>query len=211
MLITLLPLVLGIMLAQTSPGPNMMAVAASSLGSGRTAGLLTVAGIATGAMLWSLLFAFGAGALLQAFPQLVTAMKLVGGSYLAYLAFRSVRAILTARHGNLRVTAARRTGLTAYVTGLAVVLTNPKAALMWVAIALYLASSGISSAGFIATGVFTACSALAIYGSYAILFSTGLALRAYGRFSRWIEGLFGLVFGALGVRLLAEGVAELRG
>lgn len=196
------------MLAQASPGPNMMAVAASSLGSGRAAGLWTVAGIATGSIVWSLLFTFGAGALLDAFPGLIVAMKLIGGAYLTFLALRSVRAILGARDGNLRVTAARRSAPAAYATGLTVVLTNPKAALMWVAIALYLASTGMSSAGFLATGIFTACSATVIYGSYALLFSTIVAQRAYGRFARWIEGLFGLVFGALGVRLLADGVAD---
>ena len=49
-----------------------------------------------------------------------------------------------------------------------------------------------------------------VYGSYALLFSTGLAARTYGRFQRWIEGLFGAVFGALGGKLVADGIAELR-
>ncbi|MBB4018401.1 threonine/homoserine/homoserine lactone efflux protein [Chelatococcus caeni] len=49
-----------------------------------------------------------------------------------------------------------------------------------------------------------------VYGTYAVLFSTGVAVRAYQRFFRAIEGAFGAVFGAVGAHLLADGVRELR-
>ena len=204
------PLLVGIVLAQATPGPNMMAVTSLSLGSGRAAGLLAVAGIATGVLVWALLFAFGTAAILEAFPQLVTAMKLIGGGYLVYLALRSMRAMLAAKSG-AAVQVVHRSGFAAYATGLAVVLTNPKAALMWVAIALFLASSGISSDGFLVTGLFAAMSAGVVYGGYALLFSTDVARRFYRRLARWLEGAFGLVFGALGGKLVADGIADLRG
>jgi threonine/homoserine/homoserine lactone efflux protein len=47
-MIEFLPLVLGVVLAQVSPGPNMMAVSSIALGAGRRAGLLTAAGVASG-------------------------------------------------------------------------------------------------------------------------------------------------------------------
>ncbi len=206
----LLPLLAGIVLAQSSPGPNMLAVASVSLGSGRPAGLLTVAGVATGTLIWSVLFAFGAGALLTAFPQLITAMKLVGGAYLLYIAARAIWSALRRKPSSASVGHASRSPLGAYLTGLAVVLTNPKAALMWVAIALFLASSGTGGLGFLGVGAYAATTAMLVYGTYAVLFSTGLAARTYGRFQRWIEGLFGAVFGALGGKLVADAVAELR-
>jgi threonine/homoserine/homoserine lactone efflux protein len=207
----LLPLLLGIVLAQSSPGPNMLAVASVSLGSGRAAGLLTVTGVATGTLVWSVLFAAGAGALLAAFPQLITAMKLVGGGYLLYIAVRALWSAFAHRRVAAAAERLHRSPWRAYLTGLAVVLTNPKAALMWIAIALFLASSGISGPGFLWVGAYTATTAMLVYGSYALLFSTGVAARAYGRFQRWIEGLFGAVFGALGGKLVADGIADFRG
>jgi threonine/homoserine/homoserine lactone efflux protein len=206
----LLPLMVGIVLAQASPGPNMLAVASVSLGSGRVAGLLTVAGVATGALIWSVLFAFGAGALLTAFPELVTAMKLIGGGYLLFIAVKAVRSAF-ARTPAVAAERIERSRLKAYLTGLAVVLTNPKAALMWIAIALFLAATGIGGIGYIGVGLYAACTALLVYGSYAWLFSTGVAARAHGRFRRWIEVLFGAVFGALGGKLVIDGIADLRG
>lgn len=201
---------LGVFLAQVSPGPNMMAVASAALGTGRRAGLATAAGIATGVFVWAILFAFGVGALLQAFPETVTAMKFIGGGYLLFLgvralrsAFRPAAAMPAAGGGALRVRAA-------YRLGLAVVMTNPKAALMWVAIAMFLASSGLSAAHFLFIGAGASVSAMLIYGTYAVLFSTGIAMRTYQRFFRAIEAAFGVVFGAVGARLLADGVRELR-
>jgi threonine/homoserine/homoserine lactone efflux protein len=199
----------GVILAQASPGPNMMAVAAVSLGSGRRAGLLTVTGIAAGVLIWALLFAFGAGALLTAFPELVTAMKFIGGGYLLYLAIKAVRSMFSGATTAADDQARAVTPFRAFATGLVVVLTNPKAALMWIAIALFLASSGVTAGEYLLVGFLAAASALAVYGTYAVLFSTGVAVRAYGRFFRWIQGLFGAVFGALGGRLVADGIADL--
>ena len=51
---------------------------------------------------------------------------------------------------------------------------------------------------------------MAVYGTYAVLFSTGLAMRAYRRTARYVEGAFGAIFGALGVKLVVDGIRELR-
>ncbi|WP_268995454.1 LysE family translocator [Microvirga roseola] len=88
---------IGVLLAQISPGPNLMAVSSAALGSGRGAGIATAAGVATGVVIWAILFAFGVGALLQAFPQTLTAMRFLGGGYLIYL---SLKALRTAFHGS---------------------------------------------------------------------------------------------------------------
>ena len=51
-------------------------------------------------------------------------------------------------------------------------------------------------------------SGLIIYGTYAYLFSTGVAMRGYSRFSHWFEGIFAATFGAMGVSLIWAGVRE---
>lgn len=188
----------------------MMAVAAASLGGGRRSGTATAAGVAVGVFVWAILFAFGVGALLQAFPETLTAMRLLGGGYLLYL---GIRAMHSARSGAARPgrIAGEATGAaTAWLRGLLVVLTNPKAALMWVAVAMYLASHGLSPLEFLLVGAGASASAMAIYGGYALLFSTGVAVRVYQRFFRLIEAAFGAVFGALGAKLIADGIRELR-
>jgi threonine/homoserine/homoserine lactone efflux protein len=205
-----LPLIFGVLLMQATPGPNMMAVSSIALGSGRRAGVSTAAGVATGVFVWAVLFTFGMGAVLSAFPQSVTAMKLVGGGYLVYLGVRALRAAWRGSGGGTDAAGVAATRSRAYLTGLLVVLTNPKAALMWVAISMFLAASGLSSAQFLFVGLCTSASAMAVYGVYALLFSTGVAKRAYRRLFRGVEAVFGVVFGALGARLVSDGLRELR-
>lgn len=205
----------GIALAQISPGPNMMAVSSVALSGGRRPGLLTAGGIATGVFIWSVLFAFGIGAVIDTIPQTLTAMKLLGGGYFLYLALKSLRSCLKrgpAQNDPDRnsVQATPRLGFAAYRTGLLVVLTNPKAALMWVAVSMFLASVHGAHPALVAIGLLAAISAMTIYGIYAVLFSTGIAVRTYRRFFQTIEAVFGAVFGIIGGRLLADGLRELR-
>jgi threonine efflux protein len=91
-----------------------------------------------------------------------------------------------------------------------VILTNPKAALMWTAVGTFLFGSGLSALQVVAFGPVAALSAIAIYGAYGLLFSSGFAVKTYSRFARWFELAFGSAFGALGGKLLWDGVRELR-
>lgn len=52
-------------------------------------------------------------------------------------------------------------------------------------------------------------SALLVYGTYGLLLSSGLAKRTYERFARGIEALFGSAFGAIGGKLVADGIGEI--
>lgn len=200
----------GTLLAQAAPGPNLVAVAATALGAGRRAALLVVSGVASGVLVWALAMAVGLGAVLAAFPVLVTVMKLLGGGYLIWLAIKSLRAALAAADLRLAAGEGRREDpgedRTHWRLGLLVVLTNPKAALMWVAVAAYLFGAGLSPLEVLAFGPVGALSAVAVYGAYALLFSTGLATRAYARAARGIEAAVGAVFGAMGAALLADGL-----
>ena len=205
-----LPLIFGIFFAQVSPGPNMMAVSSVSLGSGRTEGLLTASGVATGVFIWAILFTFGIGAFLQTFPQTLIAMKLLGGGYLLFLGEKALIAAWRHHGSNGNGRTLKATAPQAYRTGLLVVLTNPKAAMMWVAVSMYLASAQLSHAQFLVVGACASLSALLIYGIYALLFSTGIAVRTYQRFFKAIETAFGAMFGALGAKLVVDGVRELK-
>ena len=205
-----LPLIVGVFLAQVTPGPNMMAVSSVSLGSGRRAGVLTAAGVASGVFVWAVLFTLGVGAVFDTFPQAITAMKLLGGGYLLFLGLRAIRAARRGAKAGGNGAVMRTTAPRAFATGFLVVLTNPKAALMWVAVSIFLASANLTNTQFLIIGFCISLSAMAIYGTYALAFSTGVATRAYGRLVHAAEATFGLVFGALGARLIADGLKELR-
>lgn len=210
MLSALLLTAAGICLAQASPGPNMVAVAGAALSRGRRAALFVVLGIASGSLVWAAATAAGLAALLAAVPALITVLKFAGGLYLLYMALRG--AILALRgETSIKATIGSEglSDLASWRRGLFVVLTNPKAALMWSAIASFLYGVGFDSVAVLLFGPFTFCSASLIYGTYGVLFSSGLAMKTYARFARWFEAAFAAVFGALGAILLLDGIREL--
>lgn len=210
MLEAYLAAIVGVALAQASPGPNMLAVAGTALGCGRRAALFAVSGISCAMIVWAVAVAAGLGVVVSVFPSLLTAMKIVGGAYLCWLA---VRALLAARRGGaprVRADATELSAFHAWRRGFLVVLTNPKAALMWTAVGTFLFGAGLDAVEVALFGPVGATTGFLIYGTYALAFSTGVASRAYARFSRAIEAALGIAFGALGGTLLWDGVKELR-
>ena len=198
----------GTVLAQIAPGPNLLAVAGAALGQGRRAALFTVAGVAAAIFVWVALFAFGLGAVLALYPSLLTVMKLAGGAYLLVLGLKGLRAAWAGRAPSLKASDARRSDGQAFARGFLVNITNPKSALMWVAVTTLLFGGGLSAWGVLAFAPLGAGSALTVYGTYAALFSSGLARRVHARFARAIEALFGAAFGLIGGRLFVDGVRE---
>ncbi|MGV8855396.1 MAG: LysE family translocator [Devosia sp.] len=197
---------IGVALAQISPGPNMMAVIAVALGQGRRHAVLVALGIAGGTLVWAAAVALGLGVVFQTLPVTLTALKLAGGLYLLFIAVKALRATLAGGNGTVAPTRAPISGFGAWRRGFFVVMTNPKAALMWSAIATFLFGAGLGHLQVLAFGPVVALSALIIYGGYGLVFSTGAATRAYARFWRVSEAVFGVAFGALGVTLLVSAV-----
>jgi threonine/homoserine/homoserine lactone efflux protein len=74
-----------------TPGPNMIYLVSRSISQGRTAGLISLGGVALGFVVYALCAAFGITALLLAVPYAYDALRLSGALYLLYLAWQAVR------------------------------------------------------------------------------------------------------------------------
>ncbi|MEM7490453.1 MAG: LysE family transporter [Pseudomonadota bacterium] len=200
MQVDLLLILTAALVASASPGPATLALAGTSMASGRRAGLALAAGITCGSLAWSVAAALGLGALMLAHGWAFEAIRYAGGAYLLYLAVRSARAALSTRpmdpkaiRGGPRVLALR---------GLALHLTNPKAVLFFGALyAVGLPPGTAPSDLAIVIAAVGAQSALVFHG-YAPIFSTPAATRAYLRACRVFEAAFALGFGAAGLRVL---------
>ncbi|AOK06453.1 LysE family translocator [Burkholderia sp. AU19243] len=83
-------LIIGGMLAVT-PGPNMVYVMSRSIAQGRTAGLISLAGVMVGYLFYMFGAAFGITTLFLSVPHARTALGVVGAAYLLYLAWQAVR------------------------------------------------------------------------------------------------------------------------
>jgi len=204
----------GILLAYTiflvgvaSPGPNILAIIGTSMSISRGAGAALALGVACGSLTWGILTAVGLSALLSSYAAALVIIKTIGGLYLLWLAVKALRAA-AARHD---LTAQGDTGapksLQRYtLTGYTVQMTNPKAALAWIATISLGLQPGAPSwvAAVIVGGIFFL--SIICHVLYAVAFSTPVMVAAYSRARRGIQAVLGLFFGVAGIKLLTERV-----
>eukprot|EP01035_Chromulina_nebulosa_P055588 gene55588-76171_t len=152
-------------------------------------------------MTWALAASVGLATLLAHYAHSLTVMRILGGLYLLYLAWRAFRSAASATdpmtdkrsHFGMRRT---------FLMGYAIHLTNPKAIFAWLAIisvglppdatpsAVAVIVSGCLLTGFI------------VFNGYALLFSTPGALAVYQAARRYIDGALAILFTSAGIKLL---------
>lgn len=74
-----------------TPGPNMIYLISRSISQGRTAGLVSLGGVALGFIFYMVCAAFGLTALMMAVPYAYDALRIAGVLYLLWMAWQSVR------------------------------------------------------------------------------------------------------------------------
>ncbi|WP_027782233.1 MULTISPECIES: LysE family translocator [Burkholderia] len=186
-----------------SPGPSNLAIMSVAANQGRKAALAFALGVISGSMFWATVAALGVSAALLAWSKLLVAIKVFGGLYLLWLAFKSARTALSGPPA-ASANAAREQRLSRfYVRGAMLHLTNPKAILVWVSI-VALSSNGGGAHGAVVPG----CLAIGcmVFGGYALVFSMDGARRLYVRGRRAMEACLAVVFGVAGIRLLVTNV-----
>lgn len=210
MLTVFLSALLGTMVAQVAPGPNLLAVASVALAQGRRPALCVVAGVASGVLVWAAAFAAGLSAVFEAYPNASVGLQLIGGMYFLYIAGKALLSVWSSSPSIIQASAQQLSLLSAYRRGLFVVLTNPKAAMMWAAISAFMLGSGLPATAVLVFAPLASITALLIYGGYGLLFSTSKAQRIYASMALVFESVFGTLFGVFGGKLLFDGIREIR-
>lgn len=191
------------LLAIASPGPNIMAVMGTSMSVGRASGMALAMGIACGSISWAMLTAFGLSAVIANYAPALIAIRILGGCFLLYLAYKAFRSA-----ANRQVLKAEqleggyRSKLGYALRGYIIMMTNPKAALAWVAI-ISIGIQDDTPIGVIAAIVAgTFIMSVAIHALYALAFSTPVMVRLYSNARRKIQFAFGAFFTFAGLRIL---------
>jgi amino acid exporter len=193
------------LLAIASPGPNVLAVIGTSMGVGRSSGIALALGVAAGSLAWGILTAGGLSALIASYASALVAIKIAGGFYLLWLAYKAFRSAASSHEIEATTLAGSIHNPRQYFTrGFTIQMTNPKAALAWIAImSLGLqANAPIWVAVSIVIG--TALLSVIIHCIYAVAFSTSIMVRLYTRARRWIQAALGAFFAFAGIRLLTS-------
>nr|WP_255720566.1 LysE family translocator [Acuticoccus kalidii] len=188
-----------------SPGPATLMIVNVAAGEGRKPAVILALGIVTGSIVWAIVAALGFVAALKTSAFVFTAMKIAGGGYLLYLAFKSIRSGLRGQHrlqrpamaGTAPMRPARQ-----FWRGLLLHLTNPKAPLVWMATLSVGTTPHASPALLFAAIALCATMAVLIFVGYALLFSTRRASAIYAALRRPLDVLVGTLFGLAGIKIL---------
>ncbi|MGF9762926.1 LysE family translocator [Microvirga sp. 0TCS3.31] len=190
-------------IAAGSPGPSNMRIMGVAMQQGRQAALTLAAGIVTGSIFWGMMAATGISVLLARYAEVLTALKIFGGLYLLFLAFKAGRAAVTSDERAMAGAPTPPSSRTAlYRQGLLMHLGNPKSVLAWIALVTLGLGTDASWQGVAVILGGCAVLSVTIFCGYAVLFSTAPMVRLYRLARRWIEGTLSIVFGLAGLRLL---------
>jgi len=193
------------LLGVSSPGPNVLAVIGTSMGVSRKAGISLALGVASGSFTWAMLTALGLSALLATYAAAITVIKIVGGLYLLWLAYKAFKSAASAHEIKARTLDGQtRTFLGYALRGYIIQMTNPKAALTWVAIIALGLQPGapLWVAAVIVLGTFML--SIVIHVLYAVAFSTPTMVTLYGKARRAIQAILGTFFAFAGIKLLTN-------
>jgi threonine efflux protein len=189
------------LLAGASPGPATLAIAGTSMQQGRRPGLALAAGITTGSLIWSISAAFGLGAIMHANAWMFEIARYFGAGYLMYLAYKSAKSAL--QSGVPVAVSVKSAALrAAYVRGVALHLTNPKAILFFGSLFAIGLPPGASISDLVIVIAAIGIQSCLVFHGYALIFSNAAMTRGYLRLRRPIETLFAAVFATASWRIL---------
>ena len=189
-----------------TPGPNMIYLVSRSISQGRAAGLVSLAGVGLGFIVYMLCAAFGITALVFAVPYAYDALRIGGALYLLYLAWQALRPGGRSPFQVRELPPDRPRRL--FAMGLLTNLLNPKAAMLYLSLLPQFIVPGHGSVlgqsvvlGFTQIAISLTVNALIVLAAGTIAgFLGGRPL--WQALQRW---LMGTVLAALAMRMLAQG------
>ena len=200
-LLVLGSIALALMLGAMSPGPTSIYVAKNSIAISRQHGLFTALGTGTGAAVFGLLAVLGLQAFLLAVPSAYLVLKIFGGIYLLYLAFKIIKhakePMQTENDTNQQMSLRR-----AFFTGLITQLSNPKIAIVLASIFTALLPKDIPTYFYFVLPLLCFFIDAGWCSLLAVALSSEKPRRVYLKFKAVFDRLAGGVMTILGLKLI---------
>ncbi|MCB1311944.1 MAG: LysE family transporter [Sedimentitalea sp.] len=185
--------------AIASPGPSLLFLVRTTLANGRRTGMITGAGLATMAALWTGMALLGLNGIFALFPWAYLVLKSAGAAYLLWIA------VQTWRHARAPIGAAPPpSARNAFVSGLLVNLANPKSVLFAGAVLVVIFPPALGAGEKAIIFLNHLAVELIVQPALALLLSTAAIRARYLRAKPLLDRIAAAVLGALGIRLLLD-------
>ena len=202
--IFLIPIFLFLLLGVMSPGPSFILVAQTAMAKSRADALAVSVGMGIGATIFAVIASLGLFVLLDTVPWVYIGLKVIGGSYLCFLAFKmwtsSNEPLMAELTGNKINTGI----LKMFFSGLFTQLSNPKTAIVFGSVFAAFLPKNVPEYSYILITVLAFLIDTLWYVLVATLLSTSKAQKAYVKFKTHICRVAGAFMGLLGVKLISS-------
>jgi len=191
-------------LAVASPGPATLAIAGTSMGQGRLTGAALATGISTGSIIWACLAALGLSAIMYTNVWLFEMMRYLGAGYLLFLAYKSARSVFSNKELAIKSSQGKSSSSlkSAYLKGVAIHLTNPKAIFFFASLYAIAIPATASIEDVLLLNALIISQGFLVFQCYAFIFSIGRVREFYTRMQRAFETCFAAAFGFAGFKIL---------
>ncbi len=203
--LALLSILGALLVGAISPGPSFVFVVRTAVAQSRLEGLAAALGMGVGACLFGILAVVGLRTLMTEGGWLFMLLKIAGGLYLIYLAWRIWRgasAPVVVQHQAARQTDAAR----AFWLALGTQLSNPKIVAVFGAVFAALLPAEPPAWLYFALPPLIFLQETAWYALVALAFSSQRPRTAYLGAKLWIDRGAAAVIGGLGLRLVYEAI-----
>ena len=190
-----------LMLGAMSPGPTSIYVAKNSIAISRKHGLYTAFGTGTGAAIFGLLAVLGLQALLLAVPSAYLALKICGGLYLLWLAYKIIKHAKEPIEADQSVSS-QMSLRRAFTTGLITQLANPKIAIVLASIFTALLPKEIPNYFYVVLPMLCFFIDAGWCSLVAVALSAEKPRRVYLKFKAMFDRAAGVVMTVLGLKLI---------
>ncbi|MDD3343850.1 MAG: LysE family translocator [Sulfurospirillaceae bacterium] len=192
------------MLGTMSPGPSFILIAKTAVSKSRKEGFSVAIGLGLGAVVFSLLAIFGLYAILQTIPFLYGFLKVLGGMYLLYLAYKIWKYADTPLDTKLSLEQKPKSFAKAILFGFVTQMSNPKTAIIIGSIFAALLPKELPPYGVFLVCLMAFIIDVSWYAFVVGLLSTQKAQKLYLHSKKYIDRVAGSVLGALGLKLALD-------
>lgn len=192
---------LALMLGAISPGPTFIYVAKNSIAISRKHGLFTALGTGTGAALFGLLAVMGLQAILLAVPSAYLVLKVCGGLYLLWIAYKIIKHAkepMDSPNGSAEPMSYKQ----AYRLGLITQMSNPKIAVILASIFTALLPKDIPTYFYVVLPMLCFFIDAGWYSLVAVALSAEGPRKVYLKSKALFDRVAGGVMTVLGLKLI---------
>lgn len=191
-----------------SPGPSFVFIAQRSISLSRGDGVSASLGMGLGGVIYAILALVGIQLLLLSFPLIYGALKVLGGLYLLYLAYKIGKASKEALVIPSRDQPGRTNKSLSFGLGLITQLSNPKTAVVYSTVFATFLPAEFDWRFVVSLLISVFLIESLWYAFVAMVLSTRGPREVYRRFKKGIDRTAATLLGAIGGKLIVGGLVE---